>query len=258
MSLTRTVARRALHSRLLVSSAAPLITTSLPHFTLTHRLLTSSHPPVHHYATSSSYSPVGPYPSTVKRPINYGICIVPQQSAWVIERFGKFHRILSPGLHFLIPLVDRIAYIHSLKEQAIPISNQQAITMDNVTVSPAASHTLAHTRTHKNCCHTSHRLLTVLYAVCCVGQINIDGVLYLRINNPEHASYGVNDIYYAMTQLAQTTMRSELGKITLDQTFANRESPQRKHSQLHQLCRHTMGGCSVSGTRYGTSHRRPV
>lgn len=123
----------------------------------------------------------------IKGPVNYGVCIVPQTSAWVIERFGKFSRILSPGLHLLIPLVDRIAYIHSLKEQAIPISNQQAITMDNVT-------------------------------------INIDGVLYLRVVNPEHASYGVNDIYYAMTQLAQTTMRSELGKITLDQTFANREN----------------------------------
>lgn len=118
---------------------------------------------------------------------NYGVCIVPQQSAWVIERFGKFHRILTPGLHLLIPLVDRIAYIHSLKEQAILVQQQQAITADNVT-------------------------------------INIDGVLYIRVVNPEAASYGVSDIFYAITQLAQTTMRSELGKITLDQTFANRET----------------------------------
>ena len=128
------MARRALQSRLLVPSTTPLFTSTLVHYAPTHRPLTASPSLAHHYATSS-YSPVGPYPSSIKRPINYGICIVPQQSAWVIERFGKFNRILSPGLHFLIPFVDRIAYIHSLKEQAIPISNQQAITMDNVTVS---------------------------------------------------------------------------------------------------------------------------
>ena len=73
-------------------------------------------------------------------------------------------------------------------------------------------------------CFVPLMLVVTCLAVCSSCQINIDGVLYLRINNPEHASYGVNDIYYAMTQLAQTTMRSELGKITLDQTFANRES----------------------------------
>lgn len=120
-------------------------------------------------------------------PFNTGVVIVPQQRAWVVERFGKYFRTLEPGLHFLLPLVDRISYVHSLKEEAFPVANQTAITRDNVTIS-------------------------------------IDGVLYVRIVDAYKASYGVENPIYATMQLAQTTMRSELGKITLDKTFEERES----------------------------------
>lgn len=113
--------------------------------------------------------------------------MVPEKTAYVVERFGKFNRILDAGLHFLIPVVDRIAYVHSLKELAIPISHQTAITKDNVT-------------------------------------ITIDGVLYVKVVDPHKASYGVDNAMYAVGQLAQTTMRSELGKITLDKTFEERET----------------------------------
>ncbi|XP_055613574.1 stomatin-like protein 2, mitochondrial [Uranotaenia lowii] len=120
-------------------------------------------------------------------PINTMIMFVPQQEAWIVERMGKFHRILEPGLNFLLPIVDRVKYVQSLKEIAIDVPKQSAITSDNVTLS-------------------------------------IDGVLYLRILNPYHASYGVEDPEFAITQLAQTTMRSELGKMSLDKIFRERES----------------------------------
>lgn len=112
---------------------------------------------------------------------------VPQQEAWVVERMGKFHHIMQPGLNILIPIVDKVKYVQSLKEIAIDIPKQSAITLDNVT-------------------------------------LNIDGVLYLRVVEPYKASYGVEDPEFAITQLAQTTMRSELGKITLDSVFKERES----------------------------------
>lgn len=120
-------------------------------------------------------------------PLNTILMFVPQQEAWVVERMGKFHRILDPGLNLLLPIVDRVKYVQSLKEIAIDVPKQSAITSDNVTLS-------------------------------------IDGVLYLRILNAYHASYGVEDPEFAITQLAQTTMRSELGKMSLDKVFHERES----------------------------------
>ncbi|XP_040888410.1 stomatin-like protein 2, mitochondrial isoform X1 [Toxotes jaculatrix] len=120
-------------------------------------------------------------------PVNTVVLFVPQQEAWVVERMGRFHRILEPGLNILIPILDRIRYVQSLKEIVIDIPEQSAISLDNVT-------------------------------------LQIDGVLYLRILDPFKASYGVEDPEYAVTQLAQTTMRSELGKLTLDKVFRERES----------------------------------
>ncbi|XP_055308430.1 stomatin-like protein 2, mitochondrial [Sitodiplosis mosellana] len=120
-------------------------------------------------------------------PLNTIIMFVPQQEAWIVERMGKFNRILDPGLNVLMPFVDRVKYVQSLKEIAIDVPKQSAITVDNVT-------------------------------------LGIDGVLYLRIVDPYLASYGVEDPEFAITQLAQTTMRSELGKMTLDKVFRERES----------------------------------
>lgn len=115
-----------------------------------------------------------------------GIKIVPQQQAWVVERFGSFQMILEPGLNFLNPITQKIAYRHSLKEFAHEVQEQPAITRDNVTMM-------------------------------------MDGVLYLRIIDPQQASYGVSNPIYAVSQLAQTTMRSEIGKLSLDQCFEERE-----------------------------------
>lgn len=115
-----------------------------------------------------------------------GIKIVPQQSAWIVERLGRFDRKLEPGMRFLFPFVDRIAYKHSLKEYAYDVQEQTAITRDNVTLA-------------------------------------LDGVIYVRIVDPIQASYGVSDPVYAVTQLAQTTMRSEIGKLAMDESFEERE-----------------------------------
>ncbi|KAF2366991.1 Band 7 domain [Trinorchestia longiramus] len=120
-------------------------------------------------------------------PINTVVLFVPQQEAWIVERMGKFHSVLEPGFNILIPVLDRVKYVQSLKEIAIDIPQQAAITADNVT-------------------------------------LNIDGVLYLRILDPYKASYGVEDAEFAITQVAQTTMRSEIGKISLDFVFRERES----------------------------------
>ncbi|GFF39303.1 uncharacterized protein C16G5.07c [Aspergillus udagawae] len=118
-------------------------------------------------------------------PMNTVIRFVPQQTAWIVERMGKFHRILEPGLAVLIPFIDRIAYVKSLKESAIEIPSQNAITADNVT-------------------------------------LELDGVLYTRVFDAYKASYGVEDAEYAISQLAQTTMRSEIGQLTLDHVLKER------------------------------------
>lgn len=116
-----------------------------------------------------------------------GIKIVPQQQVWIVQRLGKFDRKLEPGLNILNPFLESVAYKHSLKEFAYEVQEQPAITRDNVT-------------------------------------LMMDGMLYLRIVDPVEASYGVNDPVYAVSQLAQTTMRSEIGKLTLDQCFEERET----------------------------------
>jgi len=111
--------------------------------------------------------------------------VVPQQSAYVVERLGKYRGTLQAGFHILIPFIDTVRYKHSLKETAVDIPEQVCITRDNV-------------------------------------QVHVDGVLYLQVLTPERASYGVADYEFAISQLAQTTLRSEMGKIDLDRTFEER------------------------------------
>jgi regulator of protease activity HflC (stomatin/prohibitin superfamily) len=111
--------------------------------------------------------------------------VVPQQSAFVVERLGKYSKTISAGFHILVPGVERIAYKHTLKEAALDIAEQICITKDNV-------------------------------------QVGIDGVLYLQVLDPARASYGISDYHFAISQLAQTTLRSEIGKIDLDRTFEER------------------------------------
>lgn len=111
--------------------------------------------------------------------------IVPQRSAYIVERLGKYSRTLEAGFHILVPFIDRIAYRHSLKEEAFDVPQQQCITRDNISVS-------------------------------------VDGVLYLQVIDPQAASYGITDYRYAATSLAQTTLRSVIGQIELDKTFEER------------------------------------
>jgi len=120
-----------------------------------------------------------------------GIAAVPQQEQYIVERFGKYNSTLEPGLQFLIPLVDKIAYVQMLKEQAIKIHSQSAITSDNVS-------------------------------------LHIDGVLYIQVVDAYKASYNVEDPEMAITQLAQTTMRAGIGNMTLDNVFRERESINQK------------------------------
>ena len=111
--------------------------------------------------------------------------VVPQQNAYVVERLGRFSGVLDAGFHILVPFVDVIRYKHLLKEQAMDIPEQVCITKDNV-------------------------------------QVAVDGILYLKVMDPERASYGISNYTFAITQLAQTTLRSEIGKIDLDRTFEER------------------------------------
>jgi regulator of protease activity HflC (stomatin/prohibitin superfamily) len=113
--------------------------------------------------------------------------VVPQQSAYVVERLGRYSNTLNAGFYILAPFLDVIRYRHSLKEQAIDIPEQLCITRDNV-------------------------------------QVGVDGVLYLKVLNPERTSYGISDYKFAISQLAQTTLRSEVGKIDLDRTFEERSN----------------------------------
>ena len=112
--------------------------------------------------------------------------IVPQQNAWVVERLGKFDRVLTPGLKFLIPFIERVSYRHSLKEVPLDVPSQVCITKDNT-------------------------------------QLQVDGILYFQVTDPMRASYGSSNYIVAITQLAQTTLRSVIGKMELDKTFEERD-----------------------------------
>ena len=111
--------------------------------------------------------------------------VVPQQNAYVVEYLGKYRKTMQAGFHILIPFVERIAYRHNLKERAVDIPEQICITRDNV-------------------------------------QVGVDGVLYMKVLDAQRASYGIGDFIFAISQLAQTTLRSEIGKIVLDRTFEER------------------------------------
>jgi regulator of protease activity HflC (stomatin/prohibitin superfamily) len=115
-----------------------------------------------------------------------GVRVVPQQSAWVVERLGRFHAVLAPGLNLVIPFIDNVAYRHSLKEVPLDVPSQVCITRDNT-------------------------------------QLAVDGVLYFQVTDPKMASYGSSDYLAAITQLAQTTLRSLIGRMELDRTFEERD-----------------------------------
>ncbi len=113
--------------------------------------------------------------------------IVPQQNAWVVERLGKFDRTLTPGLKFVIPFIERVAYKHSLKEVPLDVPSQVCITKDNT-------------------------------------QLQVDGIIYFQVTDPMRASYGSSNYVFAITQLAQTLLRSVIGKMELDKTFEERDA----------------------------------
>ena len=116
---------------------------------------------------------------------------VPQQQAWVVERLGKFHSVLEPGLNWITPFLDKVAYRHSLKETPLDVAEQVCITKDNT-------------------------------------QLGVDGIIYYQVTDPKLASYGSSNYIDAVTQLAQTTLRSEIGKMELDKTFESRDEVNRQ------------------------------
>jgi regulator of protease activity HflC (stomatin/prohibitin superfamily) len=118
--------------------------------------------------------------------ISQSVKVVPQQNAWVVERLGKYHSTLTPGLNFLLPFVDKVAYKHSLKEIPLDVPSQVCITRDNT-------------------------------------QLQVDGILYFQVTDPMRASYGSSNYIVAVTQLAQTSLRSVIGKLELDKTFEERD-----------------------------------
>ncbi|WP_382157551.1 SPFH domain-containing protein [Hydrogenophaga sp. ANAO-22] len=118
--------------------------------------------------------------------ITRSIKVVPQQNAWVVERLGKYHASLAPGLNFLVPFIDKVAYKHSLKEIPLDVPSQVCITRDNT-------------------------------------QLQVDGILYFQVTDPMRASYGSSNYIVAVTQLAQTSLRSVIGKLELDKTFEERD-----------------------------------
>ncbi len=118
-------------------------------------------------------------------------CQVPQQQAWVVERLGKFSRVLEPGLNWITPVLDKVAYRHSLKEFPLDVPEQVCITKDNT-------------------------------------QLGVDGIIYYQVTDPKLASYGSSNYVAAVTQLAQTTLRSEIGKMELDKTFESRDEINRQ------------------------------
>ena len=118
--------------------------------------------------------------------ITRSVKVVPQQSAWVVERLGKYNSTLPPGLNFLVPFVDKVAYKHSLKEIPLDVPSQICITRDNT-------------------------------------QLQVDGILYFQVTDPMRASYGSSNYIMAVTQLAQTSLRSVIGKLELDKTFEERD-----------------------------------
>ena len=133
-----------------------------------------------------------------------GVRIVPQQSAYVVERLGRFHAVLEPGLNLIIPFLDRVAYIHSLKEVPLDVPEQVCISRDNT-------------------------------------QLSVDGVIYFQVTDPRLASYGSANYVAAITQLAQTTLRSVIGKMELDKTFESRED----------INRHIVSALDEAGRNWG-------